>query len=75
MAATDGAVADSENDDADNMAENEADVAAGGINAKEYDYLLSMPMWSLTEERVDQLLRQKQDKKDEYDALSAKTIY
>ena len=26
------------------------------IPSKEYDYLLSMPLWSLTEERVDDLI-------------------
>jgi len=27
------------------------------IPSKEFDYLLSMPLWSLTEERVDDLIK------------------
>ena len=30
----------------------------GEVPAKEFEYLLGMPMWSVTEERVDQLTRQ-----------------
>lgn len=53
----------------------EEDLAEGEVSAKEFEYLLSMPMWSVTEERVDQLLKLMQDKKDEHDILEAKTIY
>jgi len=28
-----------------------------GVQPKEYDYLLTMPMWTLSEERVDELKR------------------
>ncbi len=48
------------------------------VPTKEYDYLLSMPMWSLTYERVEQLLAQKKEKEDqiaELDKLSAKDIW
>jgi len=38
-------------------------LAPGEIHPKEYDYLLSLPMWSLTEERVEELQRQMHDKK------------
>ena len=31
-------------------------------------------MWSVTEERIDQLLKQMRDKKQEYDELEAKSI-
>ena len=75
LAAAGGDAPDPENDYVDNLADNDSVVAPGEINPKEYDYLLSMPMWSLTEERVNQLLRQMYDKKDEHDALNAKTIY
>ena len=75
LAAAGGDAPDPENDYADSLADNDSVVAPGEINPKEYDYLLSMPMWSLTEERVNQLLRQMHDKKDEHDALNAKTIY
>ena len=32
-------------------------------------------MWSVTEERVEQLLRQMRDKKEEHDALERKSIH
>lgn len=35
------------------------------ISPKEYDYLLSMPLLSLSQERVDSLLKQKESKKNE----------
>ena len=56
-------------------AERQADIDAGEVDPKEYDYLLSMPMWSVTEERVEQLLRQMRDKKEEHDALERKGIH
>ena len=34
------------------------------ISPREYDYLLSMPMWSVTEERVEALIKQMNDKKE-----------
>ena len=34
-----------------------------------------MPMWSVTEERVNQLIRLMDTKKIEHDNLSARTIY
>jgi hypothetical protein len=36
-----------------------------------YDYLLSMPLWSLTMERVEELTKQRTDKKAERDTLIA----
>lgn len=39
--------------------------------AEDYDYLLGMAMWSLTKERKEQLLRQKQEKHQELDKLRA----
>ena len=46
---------------------NEAD--EGDIPVKEYDYLLSMPMWSVTEEKIEQLTAQMNEKQNEHDAL------
>ena len=40
-----------------------------------YDYLLSMPLWSLTEERVIDLENQMNRKKDEHDMLQKRTIF
>ncbi|EZF32142.1 DNA topoisomerase 2 [Trichophyton interdigitale MR816] len=47
--------------------EEETTTAAASSDA--YDYLLSMPLWSLTQERVDKLRRQIGDKEMEVDAL------
>ena len=63
-----------ESKDADNAAEDgggipEEELKEGEVSAKEFEYLLSMPMWSVTEERVEQLIRQMNEKKQEHDAL------
>ncbi|AEO70781.1 DNA topoisomerase 2-like protein [Thermothielavioides terrestris NRRL 8126] len=50
-------------------AEEEEDEASGG--ARDYDYLLSMPIWSLTNERLEKLKNQIAAKKAEYDELNA----
>ncbi|CAF9905090.1 MAG: DNA topoisomerase 2 [Heterodermia speciosa] len=51
---------------ADNDEEVEEDIDTG---ASAYDYLLGMPIWSLTQERVEKLLKQIGDKELEIDAL------
>lgn len=43
---------------ADNDEEEEEDEVPGEVGAAAYDYLLGMPIWSLTKERVERLLRQ-----------------
>ena len=43
------------------------------LPAKEYDYLLTMPLWSLTYEKVNELLKQKDDKTKEFELLSSTT--
>ncbi|GAB1316637.1 DNA topoisomerase 2 [Madurella fahalii] len=61
-------------DDADEDADE--DEASGG--ARDYDYLLSMPIWSLTTERLEKLKAQIAAKKaqyDELDALSEKDLW
>lgn len=40
---------------------------------KKFDYLLGMSMWMLTDERKNELLRQKENKLSELDALKKKT--
>ncbi|KAL2167029.1 hypothetical protein VTG60DRAFT_1865 [Thermothelomyces hinnuleus] len=40
-------------------------------DARDYDYLLSMPIWSLTNERLEKLKNQIAAKKAEYDELEA----
>ena len=39
------------------------------VPAKEYDYLLTMPLWSLTFEKVEELLKQKEEKEKEFSDL------
>ncbi|KAK4695791.1 DNA topoisomerase II, partial [Lecanoromycetidae sp. Uapishka_2] len=51
---------------ADNDEEEDEDVELG---AAAYDYLLGMPIWSLTKERVEKLLKQVGDKELEIDVL------
>ncbi|KAG7004757.1 hypothetical protein G7Y79_00023g053410 [Physcia stellaris] len=51
---------------ADNDEEAEEDIDTG---ASAYDYLLGMPIWSLTQERVEKLLKQIGDKEIEIDTL------
>lgn len=48
----------------------DADTAAG---ASDYDYLLGMAIWSLTQERVEKLLKQIGDKEEEIDVLNKKS--
>jgi len=43
-------------------------------NKHDYDYLLGMPIWSLTWERVEDLRRQMQEKTDELNALERRTV-
>lgn len=49
--------------------EEEGDDAEVEAGASDYDYLLGMAIWSLTQERVEKLKRQIGDKQDEIDAL------
>lgn len=39
------------------------------VSPKEYDYLLSMPLWSMTIEKVEELENQKRTKEDELERL------
>jgi len=58
--------------EAEDVVENDEEVAEdeeGG--ARDYDYLLGMPIWSLTQERVDKLKQQMVNKKAELDELAA----
>ncbi|KAI9645606.1 DNA topoisomerase 2 [Ciborinia camelliae] len=54
----------------DDVVENEEEVGDDeDAGARDYDYLLGLPIWSLTQERVDKLLKQMRDKKEEIDTL------
>ena len=45
------------------------------VQAKEYDYLLTMPLWSLSEEKIEDLSKQMKNKKSEHDQLEKTHIY
>lgn len=53
----------------DPVVEDEEQQDDGLVDASSYDYLLGMALWSLTQERVEKLLRQIGDKEEEIDAL------
>ncbi|KAF2432921.1 type II DNA topoisomerase [Tothia fuscella] len=55
---------------AENNEEDEDDGSDGAVGARDYDYLLGMPIWSLTQERVDKILKQIGDKETEIDELN-----
>ncbi|KAK3939798.1 DNA topoisomerase 2 [Diplogelasinospora grovesii] len=59
----------STDEELDNNEEPEDEVDGG--TARDYDYLLSMPIWSLTLERLERLKTQIAAKKAEYDELDA----
>ncbi|EMD93294.1 hypothetical protein COCC4DRAFT_165100 [Bipolaris maydis ATCC 48331] len=49
--------------------EDESDEAEVEVSANDYDYLLGMAIWSLTQERVEKLLKQIGEKQAEVDTL------
>jgi DNA topoisomerase-2 len=42
---------------------------------KDYDYLLSMPIWSLSLEKVNELNKQMKNKQEEFNILSNTPIF
>ncbi|KAM0563559.1 hypothetical protein ACHAPJ_001283 [Fusarium lateritium] len=58
--------ADEEDDEEDQDVEGDSD-----NGARDYDYLLSMPIWSLTAERLERLMQAIEKKKAEHDELLA----
>ena len=44
-------------DEEKNEESEEDELCVGQVSPKEFEYLLSMPMWSLTEEKVDRMLK------------------
>jgi hypothetical protein len=65
------------NEDEDGVEEvkQQEEFAAGDINPSEYDYLLTMPLWSLSEEKIEELNKQMNNKKDDHDNLEATHIF
>ena len=50
-------------------------MAEGGTPPREYDYLLTMPLWSLSDEKIAELSKQMHDKKDDHDQLEGTHIH
>eukprot|EP00927_Polykrikos_kofoidii_P014494 TRINITY_DN16362_c0_g1_i1.p1 TRINITY_DN16362_c0_g1~~TRINITY_DN16362_c0_g1_i1.p1 ORF type:complete len:1658 (-),score=351.35 TRINITY_DN16362_c0_g1_i1:129-5102(-) len=48
--------------------------AAGGDAKSDFDYLLGMPMWNLTHEKVEEILKLRDAKAAELDTLQATTL-
>ncbi|CRH03817.1 DNA topoisomerase II, putative [Plasmodium relictum] len=59
-------------ENAENLEDNEEIIA--GISLKDYDYLLGMPIYSLTLEKVEELLAQHKEKERELEILKNITI-
>ncbi|KUJ17005.1 putative DNA topoisomerase 2 [Mollisia scopiformis] len=54
----------------DDVVENEDEASVDeDSGARDFDYLLGLPIWSLTQERVDKLKAQMEGKKEEHDAM------
>lgn len=53
----------------------EEQVPEGETSPREYDYLLTMPLWSLSEEKIEELANQMNNKKDDHDQLEATHIH
>jgi len=66
---------DNQDEDQEGREEPEEAVPAGATPPKEYDYLLTMPLWALSEEKIEELTAQMNKKKDEHDQLSATHIH
>lgn len=64
-----------EDDEEEKALEDQEELEAGDVDPKEYDYLLSMPLWSLSEEKIEELTRQMQNKKDDHDELKGTHIH
>jgi len=47
----------------------ETHVEVGGVSSKDYDYLVGMPLWSLSYERISELEKQKNEKEIERQKL------
>lgn len=56
-------------------AESSEVVDSDDVSAKEYDYLLSMPLWSLTFEKVEALQKEFKEKSDQLENLKKVTIF
>ncbi|KAK7204117.1 DNA topoisomerase II [Myxozyma melibiosi] len=60
-------------EEAAKKAEEEDDGVVGDVDVSAYDYLLGMPIWSLTRERFQRLERERDAKEEELNTLLKKT--
>ena len=77
-AAADAEAGEDAGPDEENKAGAEADLGEGDVPPKEYEYLLGMPMWSVTEERVEALIeemRKKRQARDDLEGLDARALW
>ena len=68
-------VVKNEDDENDNEEQKQEEYAPGELNPKEFDYLLTMPLWSLSDEKIEELNRQMQNKKDDHDELESTHVH
>lgn len=54
--------------------EKEEEAVEGPISKSEYDYLLNMPLWSLTYEKVQKLMKEQDEKSQELEILKKITV-
>ena len=66
---------DDANESRQSEIEKEDVVPPGGVSPKEFDYLLTMPLWSLSDEKINELMDQMNKKKSEYETLKGTHIY
>ncbi|UYV70511.1 TOP2B [Cordylochernes scorpioides] len=57
----------------DEESDSELEEESGTGKGPDYDYIMTMHLWSLSRERKDELLRKRDDKRQEYEALAKKT--
>merc|ERR1712110_246328 len=62
---------ESQENGAQSESDDNGDNGSEDVKADDFDYLMSMPMWSLTLERKDDLLKKKNEKKKELNDLKA----
>lgn len=61
----------SKNDEEDDIDDDASDVSSS--SGHDFNYILGMPLWNLTKEKKDELLKQRDNKKEELDLLKGKS--
>lgn len=60
-------------DDDDDGNDSDSSIDSGSSSGPNFNYILNMPLWCLTKEKVDELLKQRDQKKGELHDLQRKT--